>query len=65
MTQLYFLKTWMQTRFETAEERGANLVEYILLIGLIVLLVLGAVFVLRGAIQNRFSDAGDAVENAS
>jgi len=57
---LYILKTWLQARF-TNDERGANLVEYILLIALIAILVIAAVAFLRGRVQNKFSEAGNSL----
>jgi len=57
---LYLLKTWLQARF-TNDERGANLVEYILLIALIAILVIAAVAFLRGRVQNKFSEAGNSL----
>ena len=63
MTQYFFLKTWLQARY-TNDERGANLVEYILLVGLIAIFVIVAVTVLRGAISDKFEEAGSSVTDA-
>jgi Flp pilus assembly pilin Flp len=46
-------KTWLQSRF-TKDERGANLVEYILLVALIAL----AVVFLRGQVSDKFNETG-------
>ena len=58
---LYILKTWLQARF-TKDERGANLVEYILLIALIAILVIAAVAFLRGKVTDKFSEAGNSLD---
>ena len=60
---LFVLKTWLQARF-TTDERGANLVEYILLVALIALAVIAAVVFLRGEVNDKFSEAGSKVGNA-
>jgi Flp pilus assembly pilin Flp len=54
---LFVLKTWLQARF-TKDERGANLVEYILLVALIALAVIAAVVFLRGEVNDKFSETG-------
>ena len=48
-----------------ASERGANLVEYILLITLIALAVVGAVVYLASRTSDKFTDAGNAVKGVS
>lgn len=45
-------------REEAREERGANLVEYILLVSLIALAVIAAVVFLRGQVGAKFDEAG-------
>ena len=59
---LFVLKTWLQTRL-ARDERGANLVEYILLIALIALAVIGAVVFMRGQMIDRFNYAGSKISN--
>ena len=59
---LFVLKTWLQTRL-ARDERGANLVEYILLIALIALAVIGAVVFMRGQITEKFNYAGSKISN--
>jgi len=54
---LFVLRTWLQAKF-TQDERGASMVEYILLVALIALAVIAAVVFLRGEVQDKFSDAG-------
>lgn len=56
----YILKSWLQAKL-AKDERGANLVEYILLIALIALLVFAAVAFLKNRIGDKFSAAGTAL----
>ena len=51
------LKTWL-----TTHEKGQDLSEYALLIGLIALFVVGAVTLLGGDIASVFTDIGLAVQ---
>ena len=57
---LFVVRTWLIARF-TNSERGASMVEYILLVALIALAVIAAVMVLRGQLESKFSDAGSKV----
>ncbi|MBM3694077.1 MAG: Flp family type IVb pilin [Actinobacteria bacterium] len=52
----------MQTKLAT-DERGANLVEYVLLVALIALAVIAAVVFLRGEVSDKFNDAGTQIQN--
>jgi len=52
-------RAWVLSRVKS--ERGANLVEYILLIALIALLVIASVQFLRGRVSNKFNEAGNAL----
>jgi Flp pilus assembly pilin Flp len=61
---LFVFKTWLQAKFNT-DERGASMVEYILLVALIALAVIAAVVFLRGQMQSKFSDAGSRLSNGS
>jgi len=54
---LYVLKTWMEAKF-VKDERGASLVEYILLVALIALAVIAAVVFLRNGVSSKFNEAG-------
>ena len=54
---LFVLRTWLQAKF-TKDERGASMVEYILLVALIALAVIAAVVFLRGQVSGKFNDAG-------
>jgi Flp pilus assembly pilin Flp len=60
----FVLKTWLQAKF-TKDERGANLVEYILLVALIALAVIAAVIFLRGEVGKKYSDAGSKLSSGS
>jgi len=59
---LFVLTTWLHTKL-SREERGANLVEYILLVALIALAVVAAVVFLRGQITSKFNQTGSALSN--
>jgi Flp pilus assembly pilin Flp len=59
---LFILKTWLETKLVN-DERGANLVEYILLVAFIALAVIVAVSFLQGKVSNKFSDAGNSLGN--
>ena len=58
----FVLKTWLQSKF-AKDERGANLVEYILLVALIALAVIAAVIFLRGQVSSKFNEAGSKVSS--
>ena len=60
---LFVLRTWLQVRF-TATERGASMVEYILLVALIALAVLAAVSFLGGQMNNKFNGEGSTISSA-
>ena len=60
---IFVLKTWLQSRF-TKDERGANLVEYILLVALIALAVIAAVVFLKDQVNNKFNDAGSKLSSS-
>lgn len=54
MTAARFALAWIQTRFES--ERGANLVEYALLLVLIALVCIGAVAALGNGTSSHYSE---------
>ncbi len=60
---LFILKTWLETKLSN-DERGASMVEYILLVALIALAVIAAVVFLRTQVQSKFSDAGSQLSNS-
>ncbi|HEV2309074.1 MAG TPA: Flp family type IVb pilin [Acidimicrobiia bacterium] len=57
------LHSWLRARFGR-DERGANLVEYLLLVSLIAIAVMGAVIFLRNQIIPQFNNAGSAISTA-
>ncbi|HEU5301960.1 MAG TPA: Flp family type IVb pilin [Acidimicrobiia bacterium] len=59
---LFVLRTWLQAKF-TNDERGANLVEYILLVALIALAVIAAVVFLRGQVSDKFNETGSKLSS--
>jgi Flp pilus assembly pilin Flp len=59
---LFVLKTWLETKL-AKDERGANLVEYILLVALIALAVIAAVIFLRGQVSSKFNEAGSKLSS--
>jgi Flp pilus assembly pilin Flp len=59
---LFVLKTWLQTKL-AKDERGANLVEYILLVALIALAVIAAVIFLRGQVSSKFNETGSKLSS--
>jgi Flp pilus assembly pilin Flp len=61
---LFVLKTWLQAKF-AKDERGANLVEYILLVALIALAVIAAVVFLRGQVGSKFSETGSRLSSGT
>jgi pilus assembly protein Flp/PilA len=61
---LYVLKTWLDAKF-AKDERGANLVEYILLVALIALAVIAAVVFLRGQVSSKFNQAGSSLSSTN
>ena len=60
---LFVLRTWLQAKF-TTDERGASMVEYILLVALIALAVIAAVVFLRGQVQDKFNDSGSKISSS-
>jgi Flp pilus assembly pilin Flp len=57
---LLVLKTWFQAKL-ARDERGASLVEYILLVALIALAVIGAVVFMRNQVSTKFDFAGSKI----
>lgn len=60
---LFMLRNWLSVRFSRGE-RGANLVEYILLVSLIALAVIAAVVFMRGELSGSFDNAGSRLSDA-
>jgi Flp pilus assembly pilin Flp len=61
---LFVLKTWLQAKFAN-NERGANLVEYILLVALIALAVIAAVVFLREQVSSKFDQTGSKLSTSN
>ena len=57
---LFVVRTWLQARFSKSE-RGASMVEYILLVALIALAVIAAVLFLGQELNSKFNEAGSTV----
>jgi Flp pilus assembly pilin Flp len=60
---LFVLRTWLQARLTTTE-RGASMVEYILLVALIALAVFAAVSFLGGQMTSKFNTEGSTISSA-
>jgi pilus assembly protein Flp/PilA len=57
---LFVFKTWLKARF-TDTERGATMVEYVLILALIAILVIGVVAALGGQVSKKFSQASSGI----
>jgi len=57
---LFLIKTWLKARF-TDTERGATMVEYVLILALIAILVIGVVAALGGQVSSKFSQASSGI----
>ena len=60
----FVIRSWLQAKLGR-DERGANLVEYILLVALIALAVIAAVVFLRGQVNSQFNNAGSHLSQGS
>jgi Flp pilus assembly pilin Flp len=60
---LFVLRTWLQGRFTTTE-RGASMVEYILLVALIALAVFAAVTFLGNQTKDTFNREGSVISSS-
>lgn len=56
------LQSFITTRFEGNKDRGATAVEYGLLVGLIAVVIIGAVLALGGTLDGLFTDVNDQLE---
>ncbi len=67
MNQLVVLTGWIRARRRRLErdERGANLVEYLLLLSLIAIAVIGAVVFLSSQLSPKYTQAGSVLSGAS
>jgi pilus assembly protein Flp/PilA len=59
---LFVLRTWLQAKFDK-EQRGASLVEYVLLVALIALIVIAAVAFLGNVLNSKFDESGSRLSN--
>ena len=57
---LFLVKTWLKARFSNTE-RGATMVEYVLILALITILVIGVVAALGGQVSSKFSQASSGI----
>jgi Flp pilus assembly pilin Flp len=60
---LFLVKTWLKARFGTDSERGATMVEYVLILALIAILVIGVVALLGNQVSSKFSEASSGIAN--
>lgn len=58
---IVILITWIRHRLDTTSERGAGMVEYGLLLGLIAIIALVAVQAFGSGVSTRFSSISSAV----
>jgi pilus assembly protein Flp/PilA len=59
---LLVVRTWLQARLTTTD-RGASMVEYILLVALIALAVIGAVTFLSNQVNSSFNHEGSSLSS--
>jgi Flp pilus assembly pilin Flp len=64
ITSCNVLRTWLAARLDLGE-RGANLVEYILLIVFIALIVVVAVAALEDEVTSEFNDASTCLDGGT
>ncbi len=63
-TTFSFLSTWLKARF-TDSDRGAALVEYVLLVALIAVVCIAAINFLGENAEETFSDVGSSLDSAT
>ena len=59
---LFLVRSWLSARF-ARDDRGANLVEYLLLVSLIAIAVMAAVAFLGGELGSSFNHAGSKLSD--
>ncbi len=59
---LEIFRSWIHAKFNLRDERGANLVEYVLLLAFIAIVVFVAVKVLGSPVSTKFSAADSALQ---
>ena len=57
----FIFQSWVHARFALRDQRGANLVEYLLLLAFIAIIVLVAVKTLGGKVSTKFSSTNSAL----
>lgn len=60
---LFILRAWLQARFRPTDERGANMVEYILLLAFIAVVVMVAVKTLGRSVSTKFTQADNCLND--
>src|SRR3954447_19472253 len=60
---LFVMRTWLEAKF-AKDEKGASMVEYILLVALIALAVIAAVVFLKNQVNGKFNDAGSKLSSS-
>ena len=58
---LYVLKTWLQAKLN-ADERGASMVEYGLLLAFIAVIAIVAVSALGGSVSEKFDEVNNSLQ---
>jgi Flp pilus assembly pilin Flp len=58
---LFLVKTWLKARLGVDAERGATMVEYVLILALIAILVIGVVALLGSQVSSKFSQASSGI----
>lgn len=59
------LQSFMTDRFEGRKDKGATAVEYGLLVGLIAVVIIGAVIALGGTLDGLFTDVDSQLDGAT
>jgi Flp pilus assembly pilin Flp len=58
------LKTWLTARLHIDSERGATMVEYVLILALIAIFVIAIVTQLGKSVSHKFSEASSGLNQA-
>jgi Flp pilus assembly pilin Flp len=58
---LFLVRTWLKARFGADSERGATMVEYVLILALIAILVIGVAAALGNSVSSKFSEASSGI----
>jgi pilus assembly protein Flp/PilA len=60
ITAVATIRAWLTSRLDR-DERGASLIEYALLVGLIAIVCVGAVTFLGGSLQGMYDTIGNSI----